>query len=177
METEEKKVEKKSKPKTAAARQRIQLRNKLWPEILDSQLWLRSQRVGFTTIPRTMALIGRIMDQLSGKGVPLTSTYLTLWCWVFDEGFVEIKNPKELAYESGFNGKRGEITWKNRMKKLESLGFILTKPGLFCEFQYVLILNPIKVIEKYYEDTKSRDLAYNTLLSRLIKVGADDLNG
>lgn len=131
--------------------------------------------MGFTTIPRTMALIGRIIDQLSGKGIPLASTYLALWCWVFDEAFVEIRNPKELAYESGFNGARGEATWRTRMRRLEELGFIMTKPGLLGEFQYVLILNPIKVIETHYS-VVPKDLAYSALLSRLTQVGADDLD-
>lgn len=131
--------------------------------------------MGFTTIPRTMALIGRIIDQLSGKGIPLASTYLALWCWVFDEAFVEIRNPKELAYESGFNGTRGEATWRTRMRRLEELGFIMTKPGLLGEFQYVLILNPIKVIETHYS-VVPKDLAYSALLSRLTQVGADDLD-
>lgn len=131
--------------------------------------------MGFTTIPRTMALIGRIIDQLSGKGIPLASTYLALWCWVFDEAFVEIRNPKELAYESGFNGTRGEATWRTRMRRLQELGFIMTKPGLLGEFQYVLILNPIKVIETHYS-VVPKDLAYSALLSRLTQVGADDLD-
>src|SRR5450830_128485 len=81
---------------------RMQLRTKLWPQLDESLLWLRKEKVGFTTIPRALNLIGRIMDQLSGKGVPLFSTYFSLWCRVFDEAFVEIRNKKELSFESGF---------------------------------------------------------------------------
>jgi hypothetical protein len=151
------------------------LRANLWPGVADNLLWLRKQRVGFTTIPRTMSLIGRIMDQVSGKGFPLFGTYLTLWCWVFDEAFVEIRNPKEFAYESGFNGPRGEATWRGRMRRLQELGFIRTKPGLAGDFQYVLIMNPVKVIEEIYRD-KPKDHVYNALLGRLVQVGADDLD-
>jgi hypothetical protein len=122
-----------------------------------------------------MGLIGRIIDNLSGKGFPLTSTYLTLWCWVFDEAFVEIRNPKEFSYESGFSGLRGEATWRSRMRRLEELGFIMTKPGVMGEFQYVLIINPIQVIEAQFKDRK-KDYAYNALIGRLIQVGADDLD-
>jgi hypothetical protein len=112
---------------------------------------------------------------LSGKGFPLSSTYLTLWCWVFDEAFVEIRNPKEFAYESGFSGPRGEATWRNRMRRLEELGFILSKPGIAGDFQYVLILNPIHVIEGHFKE-KEKNQAYSALISRLIQVGADDLD-
>ncbi|MEH6461723.1 hypothetical protein [Chitinimonas sp. JJ19] len=160
--------------KSMSARRKM-LRDGLWPGLDESKLWLRSQRVGFTTIPRTMALVGRILDQLSDKGFPLSSTYLTLWCWVFDEAFVEIRNPKEFAFESGFSGPRGEATWRGRMRRLAELGFIDAKPGLAGEFQYVLIFNPIKVIDLQYAD-KNKDHAYKALLSRLAEIGADDLD-
>lgn len=155
---------------------RLALRNNFWPEISDDSLWLRKGRVGFTTIPRTMSLIGRIMDQLAGKGTPLFGTYLALWCRVFDEGFVEIRTNKELAFESGFSGGRGEATWRARMRKLQSLGFIDVRGGLASDMQYVLIYNPIKVIASVYErESLSRDMAYQALMTRLIEVGADDL--
>jgi hypothetical protein len=163
------------KQSKSLSERRKRLRNNLWPDVPESRLWLRTQRIGFTTIPRTMGLIGRIIDQMSGKGFPLSSTYLTLWCWVFDEAFVEIRNPKEFAYESGFSGPRGESTWRSRMRRLEELGFIMSKPGIVGEFQYVLILNPIHVIEDYYKD-KQKDQSYNALISRLMQVGADDLD-
>ena len=156
---------------------RLALRNNFWPEISDNELWLRKGRVGFTTIPRTMSLIGRIMDQLSGKGTPVFGTYLALWCRVYDEGFVEIRTDKELAYESGFSGGRGEATWRTRMRKLQQLGFIDIKRGLASELQYVLIYNPIKVIAAVYErESHVRDMAYQALMTRLIEVGADDLD-
>lgn len=155
---------------------RKKLRGNLWGDVTDDQLWLRTKQVGFTTIPRTITLIGRIIDQLSDKGMPLMSTYLTLWCWVFDEAFVEIRNPKEFAYESGFNGSRAEATWRIRMRALEALGFIMTKPGIAGEFQYVLILNPILIIERKYKDKLKNGLAYNALVGRLIQIGADDLD-
>lgn len=155
---------------------RLALRNNFWPEISDDSLWLRKGRVGFTTIPRTMSLIGRIMDQLAGKGTPLFGTYLALWCRVFDEGFVEIRTNKELAFESGFSGGRGEATWRARMRKLQALGFIDVRSGLASDMQYVLIYNPIKAIAFIYErDNLPRDMAYQALMTRLIEVGADDL--
>ena len=124
-----------------------------------------------------MSLIGRIMDHLAGKGTPLFGTYLALWCRVFDEAFVEIRNDKELAFESGFSGGRGEATWRTRMRKLQALGFIDIKKGLASDLQYVLIYNPIKVIATIYDrENLTRDMAYTALITRLIEVGADDLD-
>lgn len=155
------------------ADRRKRLRDNLWPDLDDEDLWLRQNRVGFTTIPRTFQLIGRILDQEAGKGAPVSATYLTLWCWVFDEGFVEIRTPRELAYESGFSGPRGEATWRARMRKLEELGVIAIKPGLAGDFQYVLMYDPFKAISKLF-DGRDHDTAVTSLLNRLISVGALD---
>lgn len=163
----------KKSPKKAADK-RIFLREHLWPALDQEMLWLRTKNVGFTTIPRTMSLIGRILNNLSEKGFPLSDTYLTLWCWVFDEAFLEIRNPKEFAFEAGFSGPRAEVTWKNRMKRLADLGFIQHKPGISGDFQFVLIMNPIKVIDQIYKD-RPHDINYNALVSRLIQVGARDI--
>ena len=161
--------------RSTASERRRQLRISLWPDLTENSLWLRTQRSGFTTIPRAMPLIGQILDQVSGKGFPLLSTYLTLWCWVFDEGIVEVRNPREFAYEAGFSGPRAEVTWRNRMKRLEELGFIRSKPGLGGDFQYVVILNPLHRIKEIYDD-RPKDLVYNALLGRLAQVGADDMD-
>jgi hypothetical protein len=159
----------------SVADRRKRLREALWPDVVKEHLWLRTQNTGFTTIPRTMPLIGQILDQLSGKGFPLFSTYLTLWCWVFDEAIVEIRNPREMAHEAGFSGPRAEATWRSRMRKLQELGFIKAKAGLAGEFQYVLILNPLRRIKELYAD-KREDMTYIALLGRLTQVGADDLD-
>ena len=159
----------------SVADRRKRLRNALFPGVSDEQLWLRTQNIGFTTIPRTMPLIGQILDQLSGKGFPLFVTYLTLWCWVFDEAIVEVRNPREMAHEAGFSGPRAEATWRSRMRKLQELGFIKAKAGLAGEFQYVLLMNPLQRIKEIYAD-RPHDLVYTALLGRLSQVGADDID-
>lgn len=113
-----------TKPRTLQKRN-INLRNELWPELDENRLWNRKKENGFITIPRTMTYIIQILDSLS-KGKPLGSTYLTIWCHLFDESFLVIENPKSFAFESGFQGQRCEDTWKKRMKKLQELGFINT---------------------------------------------------
>ena len=163
------------KVRKKASDRRRDLRKALWPDVEEADLWLRSQRVGFTTIPRAMPLLGQILDQLSGKGFPLFSTYLTLWCWVYDEGIVEIRNAKELAHEAGFSGPRAESTWRSRMKKLEELGFVMSRPGLAGDFQYVLLMNPFKRIRDLYSQ-RLPDALYTALLGRLAQIGADNLD-
>ena len=151
---------------------RLLMRTKLWPEVDESSLWLRKDKVGFTTIPRTMTLIGRIMDQISGKGVPLFSTYLPLWCRVFDEAFVEIRNERELAFEAGFSGSRGVATWRARMRRLQELGFIGIRSGIASDFQYVLILDPLLIIAGHAAAGAVDSLSHQSLTARLIEIGA-----
>ncbi len=149
---------------------RTLVRNALWPWVRDEDLWLRSKEVGFTTIPRAMPLLGRALDQLSGKGFPLAQTYLALWCLVFDEAFVEIKDPRAVSYEAGFTGKRGETTWKQRMRKLQELEFIDIKPGVSHDMQYVLLLDPFQAIAKRFE-TQTNDVLYEAIVKKQLDVG------
>jgi hypothetical protein len=163
------------KKSRSATERRKTLRQNLWPDVTEEQLWLRKQRVGFTTIPRAMPLIGQILDQHGGKGFPLSSVYLTLWCWVYDEAIVEIRNPREMAHEAGFGGPRAESTWRTRMKRLADLGFIRAKAGLAGDYQYILLVNPLQRIKELYTDRQD-DALYNALLGRLSQVGADDMD-
>lgn len=166
-------VSKKGKKRSISLRRR-ELRERLWPDVGDDTLWLRTRSVGFTTIPRTLPIINKIIDKHAGKGFPVATTYLALWCRVFDEGFVEIRNPRDLSHEAGFGGPRAEATWKNRMRRLVDLGVIDAKPGVQGEFQYVLMFNPLQVIAKLYVDDQ-QDFDYLSLLDRMMQVGAEDI--
>lgn len=150
---------------------RLSLRKKYWPEVKEEELWVRQNTKGFTTIPRGLSILVRIMDSLS-PGKPLSSTYLTLWCYAFDEMFITIQKPRQMALESGFGGQRAEYTWNSRMKKIEELGFIKSAAGVSGDFHYVLILNPYLVVRQLNEkhDVVPKEL-YNTLVERIEEIG------
>ena len=97
------------------AQKQLKLRERLWPSLDEARLWLRTEKAGFTTIPRTMPLILQIMDALS-KGKPVSSTYLEIWCRAYDDCFVTLAKPVELAFYSGFTGQRALATWRSRMQ-------------------------------------------------------------
>lgn len=166
------------KAKAAGAKKlherRIELRNSLWngeDGIETKKLWIRNKHDGYTTLPRTFPYIARIMDRESGKGTPLSGTYLALWSNVFDECFLEIKEKKRYAFESGFSGERSVTTWTNRMRKLEELGFIESRNGTEGEFNYVLIINPLEVCKVLCQG-KENDELFNSLIARMSSVGA-----
>lgn len=153
-------------------RKREKLRKKFWPEITEEDLWLRKNTKGFGTIPRGLTIIMGIMNSLT-RGKPLSSTYITLWCYVFDEMMITISKPRLMALESGFTGQRAENTWRDRMKKLEELGFIKSTAGASGDFHYVLLLNPYLVVKSLKEnkDYNVPDNLYNTLVDRIDEIG------
>jgi len=169
--------------RTAIARtaeKRAQLRASLFPELDEADVWdvkNRKKTKGFTSMPRTMPLMGAIMDMLSGKGKPVSTVYLELWCRADEKGFLTLSKPAETAFASGYSGERGVSTWKERIRRLERLGFISTKKGSSGDLHYVQIWNPYLVI-KHHADQKTEGLSeqhYNALLERSFDIGALDL--
>jgi hypothetical protein len=153
-----------------------ELRKQVFGEINSGFVWHRLKSKGFTTIPRTMPLIGAIMDGLADKGKPLSSTYLELWSRSNDDGF--LGKPGDISFASGFSGQRGVSTWKERVRKLEELGFIQTKPGASGALHYVQIWNPYLVI-KHHQSKSSPGFSpahYNALFERVQEIGARDLD-
>ena len=157
--------------------QQTQIRNQVFGLVDPKFIWHRKTAKGFTTIPRTMPLIGAIMDGLSGKGKPVSTTYLELWCRSNDDGFVTLSKQADIAFASGFSGLRGVSTWKERVRRLEALHFIVTKPGVSGSIHYVQIWNPYHIIKNHRANSTEGFLEerYNVLLERAIEIGATDL--
>lgn len=156
-------------------RQLQALRKRLWGSIPDSKVWSRHHpTVGFTTIPRGLTHVMRIMDDAS-KGKPLSSTYFTLWCWARDAQVVNVVNAYEMALESGFTGQRAESTWRQRMRLLEEFGFILTEEGRYGPISHVLILHPYLAVKRLSAAGRVQKIRYNALAQRLGDVGVNDL--
>lgn len=167
---------KKSLGKTIEEKQG-EIRKQVFGEISLAHVWHRKTAKGFTTIPRTMPLLGAIMDGLSGKGKPVSTTYLELWCRSNDDGFITLSKQAEIAFASGFSGLRGVSTWKERVRKLADLQFILTKPGVSGSIHYVQLWNPYLIV-KNHRDQKTagfQEDKYTALIERMIEIGANDL--
>lgn len=160
------------KPRKKIAQRQLELRTKLWPNVGPEWLWTRHGNAGFTTVPRCMPLIMGIMDDMS-KGLPVSMTYLELWCRSFDESFVVLSKPAVTAFGSGFSGQRAERTWRARLNILQSLKFIDLQAGPSGPASYALLYNPFKVIE-YHAAEKTSGLRldmYNALMERATEVG------
>lgn len=156
------------------------MRASIFPDLDQSRVWdIKdiAKTKGYSSIPRTMPLIGAIADLLAGKGKPVTSTYLELWCRSDEQGFVIANKHPEIAFASGFSGERGVSTWKQRIRKLEALGFISIKSGSAGDIHYVQIWNPYLVIRDHAESKTDgfSEKHYHALLERYHDIGALDL--
>jgi hypothetical protein len=160
----------------AAAKRKIELREKLWPGVTNEHLWDRKNRDGFATIPRTLPLMLTIMNDLADSGKPVGPVYLELWSRLRDEGFLSLNSPQEMAFASGHTGQRAMYTWRDRISKLRDLGFLDVKPGPFGPLSYALFWNPYHVIRKHYEHGKVREDKWQALVFRANEIGADDLD-
>ena len=159
----------------AIVQKQLDQREALWPKA-EARLWQRKVHDGFTTIPKTMPLVLQVMDEMS-KGKPLSATYLGLWCATWDNSFVNISKPQEMAHSAGFSGQRAEYTWSARMKLLHEFGFINIKPGKSGAISHVIIWNPHLVIRGHYEKGTFGlvEATYNMLLDRALEIGARDM--
>lgn len=157
------------------ARQKLELRRSMWPELDDENIWERSKSDGWLSIPRAMPLIMQIMDSFS-KGKPISSTYLDIWCRSYDDSFVIANKSREMAFYAGFTGERAERTWASRIDILQTLGFIDVKEGPNGKISYILIFNPYLIIKEKYEAGEVNEMFYNSLKQRMIEIGAHDLD-
>lgn len=164
-----------AKTRTILARQ-LEARAKIWPEITNHMLWDRTERDGFSTVPRAMPLMMNIMDDLAGKGFPVGQTYIELWCRLYDELFLTLNRPEEMAFYAGFTGQRAVRTWKDRVKRLAQLGFIGLKSGPLGDMSYAVFFNPYHIIKRAYLRKLVAEDKFRALVIRANEIGAFDLD-
>jgi len=160
---------------SAIAKKQLAMRDLHWPS-MEAWLWNRKAHKGFATIPKTMPLILKIMDEMT-KGAPVSSTYLTLWCHTWDNSYVILNKHGDMANASGFGGQRGEHTWATRMKKLQELKFIDIKPGKSGPMGNAIIWNPHFIL-RWHQAVKTPGLtaaSYAALLETALEIGAGDM--
>ena len=164
-----------SSTKKATGKRKLELRDKLWPGINGVHIWDRS-RDGYGSVPRALPLIVTIMNYLSDTGKPVGGTYLELFCRLRDEGFISLNQQDDMALASGFSGQRFLHTFRDRLLKLEEMGFISLRDGANNRFGYALILNPYHALRRHREKGKIPDRLWNALVFRAAEIGAGDLD-
>ena len=134
-------------------RKRMELRDQLWPDA-PHVVWDRSdlKEKGFTTLPRTVPLIGTLIRHLTDR-LDASRAYLDLWGRAWDGGLVEIQDEEEVAASCGYaTAGRNVRTWRERMVVLERLGFIRILPMGTRKYGYVLLVHPHDAVERLRHD-------------------------
>jgi len=152
------------KQRTILERQ-LEARAKLWPELKAEELWTIDSE-GWAPLPRLMPLMMSIMDDMSGKGFPVSRTYLELWSRLREERFLTLNRPEEMAFHAGFEGQRALRTWKDRVQRLHDLGFIELKDGPLGDLSYAVFYNPYYVIKRAHLNEKVQDRKWQALIIR-----------
>jgi len=165
----------------------IELRDTYFEDAGD-RIWDRTKHHGFATVPKTMPLLMRALDELS-KGKPLGQTYFALFCATWDNGFVRLGRSTDLPYASGFTGPRGVRGWQERMKLLESFGFVEIRASGDQKFGLAFLPNPNIVLLNLWEKKMAQgkgpfepeglgglqEATMSAFLERAIDVGANDV--
>ena len=165
----------------------VELRDTYFADAPD-RLWDRNKHDGYATVPKTMPMVMRALDDLS-KGKPLGQTYFSLFCATWDNGFVRLARSPDLPYASGFTGPRGVRGWQERMKLLEGLGFVEIEASGAQKFGLAFLPNPNIVLLDLWEKKKAQgtgpydppalgglqEATMSAFLERAIDVGANDV--
>jgi hypothetical protein len=123
-----------------------------WPK---EEAWTGMNELGWFKAPRTLPhLLNALASKhLSGNKDP-SSVYLELLSRHVDSGLIEMVSEADHAYGSGYSGPRAIRTWQERMKILDTLGFIKSKKIGNQQYRFVLLVHPTKIVEKLQKNSK-----------------------
>jgi len=161
---------------TGIDRSQLDLRDRLWPGSA-SLIWDRNDKPnvkGFTTIPRLLPLIMILIDELKEKGEgDARMAYLELWSRARDAQIVSIKDEEDIAYASNCTRpKRATRTWKDHMRVLKRLGFILIDSDGNREIGHILLLNPLAVAARLHKEGRTSRAWWSAFTRRASEIGA-----
>ncbi len=155
-------------------RKERELRDLLWPEAA-TWIWDRKdkQNKGFATIPRLLPMIMILIEELSAAGEgDARLVYLELWSRTWDSHMISISDEEEIAFSSNCtNPKRAIRTWKDHVKVLRRLGFILTAADGNREIGHILLLNPLAVAARLRSENKISDRWWSAFTRRAVDIG------
>lgn len=153
------------------ASKREALRNTLWPES-GQFVWSRQLSPGFTSVPRIVPLVMRLIGDLTPKG-DASRVYLDLWCRAFDEGLIVVRDDEEMAFTCGYDGPRALRTWREHIDTLVKLGFILKKELGNRDIGHVLIIDPTISVARLKANGQVPEKWWNMYLTRMNEIGAN----
>jgi hypothetical protein len=139
--------------KRKIADRRLDRRNALWPDA--EGLVFQPGGGGWARIPRTVPMIASLIDLLGGKE-KAGRLYVALWAHEYGDGFVEVQDPAQVAFEAGYMTGRAERTFDERVALLEKLGFLRAATNGVRAHGFLLLLDPHVVVRQLRVDDPTR---------------------
>jgi len=137
-----------------ADKRRLEICTEYWPNWQDEQ-WIgdSTSNKGWVIVPRTIDLVATLAKRLKPKKSSDPSRiYLNLWCRVFSQGVVEVRDERELMYACGYSPSRGRRTWREGLAALEKLGLIIVvKPWGDDAIGFICLRHPDLAVQRLDE--------------------------
>jgi|GEM_PF-4381284 len=151
-----------------AQKRRVAERDALFGDSPFDRMWRSGrEKIGFFCPPRVLPVLMLIAkDKTLVGGKNCGPVYLELLALDWGEGFVRIIDEEAHAFRCGFSNSRGLRSWRERMRKLEEIGFIEIARHSAREIGYVLMVHPNKIVERLRAEGKLQEehwLAYNEI--------------
>ncbi|MBV6418487.1 MAG: hypothetical protein CMLOHMNK_03351 [Steroidobacteraceae bacterium] len=151
------------RPKNAAETLRENLRNAHWPDLL---CWTGEDEIGWFSAPRTTSLVLSLLatKKVSGTKNP-AMVYLELLTSHRGQGVIEMEPENKHAFRAGYIGPRAVRTWQERMRLLESLGFIQTKQIGNERYGLVAVVHPAIAVQALRDKKLVEDPWWNNYIT------------
>jgi hypothetical protein len=157
---------------TAGSDRRARLKQQYWHDVNE---W-NGTGSGWFKAPRTLPLIlGLLSNKELTAGRDVSRVYLELLARHMDAGVIEIGNESDHAFAAGYTGSRAIRTWHERMKLLESLGFIRSKQMGNQRYKLVLVVDPLTAVTELRRRGSVPDIWWEVYIMRLLETKEGDI--
>ena len=161
-----------ARPNRSRAR-RTKVRETFFPGS-SAYIWPQGDEEGWARVPRNIGLVLAIIDDIKGKGVDVTRTYLDIFAHNLGEGIVEVHHELDFALRAGLStGDRGVRSWEERLEVLDALGFIKLHRGATGRVEFIVLVHPRKAVKKLHREGKVKAELWNSYLQSLLDFDPD----
>lgn len=147
------------------------MREHLWPKG-DAEMWRGVKEKGWFAAPRYLPAVLALLDEKELRGdQDLSRVYIDLWTRTYDEGLVQVTTDKEHALACGFPNR--VRSWRDRLRKLEELGFVKVFAVGASDFAYIGMVHPYIAVQRLRRKGKlTNERLWNLFIKSLADAGA-----